>query len=338
MKNVINKTLNNFVILKDYFYDELYKLVDRNNNRLFSDVSLADSDYVLEERDDVVLLKSSNSNDKSYSYTVTKIGDLGFAPVPIIPVIRDAKVVEFDMFDSDLSKNNFINMFAFDNQNNIFNELNCNRIIVKDISYNNKKGDVFVVKRNGIIPIGSWLSNSIYANSEFMLFQIYEILSERYKDKDEAQAQQSSDKSDKLKLKILFRKFYNNVVNEYRVYFFTNKDNNIEIMRIAEVPNSLKENYNVIKISSEIFIDKIEQFAKQYFIENKNKMFENKYLSGTLDLMFIDDGNEQCFEVLETHLMSGVGFDGYKGLRTYDSFTLENLLLAFKQSSEFKNL
>lgn len=105
MKNVINKTLNNFVILKDYFYDELYKLVDRNNNRLFSDVSLADSDYVLEERDDVVLLKSSNSNDKSYSYTVTKIGDLGFAPVPIIPVIRDAKVVEFDMFDSDLSKN-----------------------------------------------------------------------------------------------------------------------------------------------------------------------------------------------------------------------------------------
>lgn len=329
MKNVINKTLNNFVILKDYFYDELYKLVDRNNNRLFSDVSLADSDYVLEERDDVVLLKSSNSNDKSYSYTVTKIGDLGFAPVPIIPVIRDAKVVEFDMFDSDLSKNNFINMFAFDNQNNIFNELNCNRIIVKDISYNNKKGDVFVVKRNNL---GNWLSNSIYANSELMLFQIYEILSERYK--DEAQAQQNYDESDKFKLKILFRKFYNDIVNEYRIYFFTNKDNNIEIMRIAEVPNSLKENYDVKKISSEIFIDKIEQFAKQYFVDNKNKMFKNKYLSGTLDLMFIDDGNKQCFEVLETHLMSGVGFDGYKSLRTYDSFTLENLLLSFEQSSE----
>ena len=333
MKNVINKTLNNFVILKDYFYDELYKLVDRNNNRLFSDVSLADSDYVLEERDDVVLLKSSNSNDKSYSYTVTKIGDLGFAPVPIIPVIRDAKVVEFDMFDSDLSKNNFINMFAFDNQNNIFNELNCNRIIVKDISYNNKKGDVFVVKRNNL---GNWLSNSIYANSELMLFQIYEILSERYK--DEAQAQQNYDESDKFKLKILFRKFYNDIVNEYRIYFFTNKDNNIEIMRIAEVPNSLKENYDVKKISSEIFIDKIEQFAKQYFVDNKNKMFKNKYLSGTLDLMFIDDGNKQCFEVLETHLMSGVGFDGYKSLRTYDSFTLENLLLSFEQSSELENL
>ena len=333
MKNVINKTLNNFVILKDYFYDELYKLVDRNNNRLFSDVSLADSDYVLEERDDVVLLKSSNSNDKSYSYTVTKIGDLGFAPVPIIPVIRDAKVVEFDMFDSDLSKNNFINMFAFDNQNNIFNELNCNRIIVKDISYNNKKGDVFVVKRNNLC---NWLSNSIYADLEFMLFQIYEILHERYK--DEAQSQQNYDESDKFKLKILFRKFYNDIVNEYRIYFFTNKDNNIEIMRIAEVPNSLKENYDVKKISSEIFIDKIEQFAKQYFVDNKNKMFKNKHLSGTLDLMFIDDGNKQCFEVLETHLMSGVGFDGYKSLRTYDSFTLENLLLAFKQSSEFKNL
>ena len=124
------------------------------------------------------------------------------------------------------------------------------------------------------------------------------------------------------------------MVYEYRVYFFTNKDNNIEIMRIAEVPNSLKENYDVKKISSEIFIDKIEQFAKQYFVDNKNKMFKNKYLSGTLDLMFIDDGNKQCFEVLETHLMSGVGFDGYKSLRTYDSFNLENLLLSFEQSSE----
>ena len=329
MKNVINKTLNNFVILKDYFYDELYKLVDRNNNRLFSDVSLADSDYVLEETDDVVLLKSSNSNDKSYSYTVTKIGDLGFAPVPIIPVIRDAKVVEFDMFDSDLSKNNFINMFAFDNQNNIFNELNCNRIIVKDISYNNKKGDVFVVRRNNLC---NWLSNSIYLDSEFMLFQIYEILHERYK--YEAQAQQNYDESDKFKLKILFRKFYNDIVNEYRIYFFTNKDNNIEIMIIAEVPNSLKENYDVKKISSEIFIDKIEQFAKQYFIKNKDRMFKNRYLSGTLDLMLVDDDNKQCFEVLETHLMSGVGFDKYKSLRTYDSFNLENLLLSFEQSSE----
>lgn len=333
MKNVTNKTLNNFMIQKDYFYDELYELVDSNNNRLFFDFSLAASGYVLEEKDDVVLLKSSNSNDNSYSYTVTKIGDLCFVPVPIIPVMMDAKVVEFDSFDGELSKNNFMKMFALDNQNNIFNKLNCNRIIVKDISLNNKKGDVFVVKRNNL---GNWLSNSIYANSEFMLFQIYEILRERYK--DEAHAHQSSDESDKLKLKILFRKFYNDVVHEYRVYFFTNKDNNIEIMRIAEVPNSLKENYDVTKIYSEILIDKIEQFARQYFIDNKNKMFKNKYLSGTLDLMFIDDGNKQCFEVLETHLMSGVGFDGYKSLRTYDSFTLENLLLAFKQSSEFKNL
>ena len=324
MKNVIDKTLNNFIIQRDYFYDELYKLADSNNNRLFSDISLADSGYVLEEKDDVVLLKSDNqSNNRS----LTKIGDLGFVPVPIIPVMKDAKVVEFDMFDSTLSENNFINMFAIDNQSNIFNELNCHRVIVKDISYNNKKGDVFVVKRNNLC---SWLSNSIYANSEFMLFHIYEILSERYK--DEAQAQQSSDESNKLKLKILFRKFYNDVVNEYRIYFFTNEDNNIEIMRIAEVPNSLKENYDVKKISSEIFIDKIEQFAKQYFVDNKNKMFKNKYLSGTLDLMFIDDGNKQCFEVLETHLMSGVGFDGYKSLRTYDSFNLENLLLAFEQS------
>ena len=330
MKNVIDKTLNNFIIQKDYFYDELYELVDSNNNRLFSDISLADSGYVLEEKDDVVLLKSdSQSNNRS----LTKIGDLGFVPVPIIPVMKDVKVVEFDMFDSTLSENNFINIFAIDNQSNIFNELNCHRVIVKDISYNNKKGDVFVVKRNNLC---NWLSNSIYADSEFMLFQIYEILCERYK--DEAQAQQSSDEYDKLKLKILFRKFYNNVINEYRIYFFTNKDNNIEIMRIVEVPNSLKENYDVKKISSEIFIDKIEQFAKQYFVDNKNKMFKNKYLSGTLDLMFIDDGNKQCFEVLETHLMSGVGFDGYKSLRTYDSFNLENLLLAFKQSSEFKNL
>jgi hypothetical protein len=327
MKNVTNKTLNNFMIQKDYFYDELYELVDSNNNRLFFDFSLAASGYVLEEKDDVVLLKSSNSNDNSYSYTVTKIGDLCFVPVPIIPVMRDAKVVEFDSFDGELSKNNFMKIFALDNQNNIFNKLNCNRIIVKDISLNNKKGDVFVVKRNNLC---NWLSNSIYADSEFMLFQIYEILHERYK--DEAQAQQNYDESDKFKLKILFRKFYNDIVNEYRIYFFTNKDNNIEIMRIAEVPNSLKENYDVKKISSEIFIDKIEQFAKQYFVDNKNKLFKNKYLSGTLDLMFIDNGNKQCFEVLETHLMSGVGFDGYKSLRTYDSFTLENLLLAFKQS------
>lgn len=327
MKNVIDKTLNNFIIQKDYFYDELYELVDSKNNRLFSDFSLADSgySYAMEEKDDVVLLKYNNLSDNSY--TVTKIGDLGFVPVPIIPVMRDAKVVEFDMFDSTLSKNNFINMFAIDNQSNIFNELNCHRVIVKDISYNNKKGDVFVVKRNNLC---NWLSNSIYADSEFMLFQIYEILHERYK--DEAQAQQNYDESDKFKLKILFRKFYNDIINEYRIYFFTNKDNNIEIMRIAEVPNSLKENYDVKKISSEIFIDKIEQFAKQYFVDNKNKMFKNKYLSGTLDLMFIDDGNKQCFEVLETHLMSGVGFDGYKSLRTYDSFTLENLLLSFKQS------
>ena len=327
MKNVIDKTLNNFIIQKDYFYDELYELVDSKNNRLFSDFSLADSgySYAMEEKDDVVLLKYNNLSDNSY--TVTKIGDLGFVPVPIIPVMRDAKVVEFDMFDSTLSKNNFINMFAIDNQSNIFNELNCHRVIVKDISYNNKKGDVFVVKRNNLC---NWLSNSIYADSEFMLFQIYEILHEKYK--DEAQAQQNYDESDKFKLKILFRKFYNDIINEYRIYFFTNKDNNIEIMRIAEVPNSLKENYDVKKISSEIFIDKIEQFAKQYFVDNKNKMFKNKYLSGTLDLMFIDDGNKQCFEVLETHLMSGVGFDGYKSLRTYDSFTLENLLLSFKQS------
>lgn len=324
--------MNNFIIQKDYFYDELYKLVDSNNNRLFSDFSLANRSYsyAIEEKDDVVLLKSDNPSDNS---NFTKIGDSGFVPVPIIPVIKDAKVVEFDMFDSTLSKNNFINMFAIDNQSNIFNELNCHRVIVKDISYNNKKGNVFVVKRNNLC---NWLSNSIYADSEFMLFQIYEILHERYK--DEAQAQQNYDESDKFKLKILFRKFYNDIVNEYRIYFFTNKDNNIEIMRIAEVPNSLKENYDVVKISSEIFIDKIEQFAKQYFIDNKNRMFKNKYLSGTLDLMFIDDGNKQCFEVLETHLMSGVGFDGYKSLRTYDSFTLENLLLAFKQSSEFKNL
>ena len=160
-----------------------------------------------------------------------------------------------------------------------------------------------------------------------MLFQIYEVLCERYR--DEAQAQQNFNN---LKTKLLFRKFYNDVVYEYRVYFFTNKDNNIEIMRIAEVPNSLKENYDVVKISSEIFIDKIEQFAKQYFIDNKNSMFKNKYLSGTLDLMFIDDGNKQCFEVIETHLMSGVGFDGYKSLRTYDSFNLENLFLSFEQS------
>lgn len=332
MKNVINKTFNNFIIKKDYFYDELDKLVDRNNNRLFSDISLDNSSYsyAIEEKDDVVLLKSySQSNNRS----LTKIGDLGFVPVPIIPVMKNAKVVEFDMFDSTLSKNNFINIFSIDNQSNIFNELNCHRVIVKDISYNNKKGDVFVVKRNNLC---NWLSNSIYADSEFMLFQIYEILSERYK--DEAQAQQSSDESNKLKLKILFRKFYNDVVNEYRIYFFTNEDNNIEIMRIAEVPNSLKENYDVKKISSEIFIDKIEQFAKQYFVDNKNKMFKNKYLSGTLDLMFIDDGNKQCFEVLETHLMSGVGFDGYKSLRTYDSFNLENILLAFEQSSELENL
>lgn len=318
--------MNNFIIQKNYFYDELYKLVDSNNNRLFSDFSLADSgySYAIEDKDDVVLLKSdSQSNNRS----LTNIGDLCFVPVPIIPVMKDAKVVEFDMFDSTLSKNNFINMFAIDNQSNIFNELNCHRVIVKDISYNNKKGDVFVVKRNNLC---NWLSNSIYADSEFMLFQIYEILHERYK--DEAQAQQNYDESDKFKLKILFRKFYNDIVNEYRIYFFTNKDNNIEIMRIAEVPNSLKENYDVKKISSEIFIDKIEQFAKQYFVDNKNKMFKNKYLSGTLDLMFIDDGNKQYFEVLETHLMSGVGFDGYKSLRTYDSFTLENLLLAFKQS------
>lgn len=242
MKNVIDKTLNNFIIQKDYFYDELYELVDSKNNRLFSDFSLADSgySYAMEEKDDVVLLKYNNLSDNSY--TVTKIGDLGFVPVPIIPVMRDAKVVEFDMFDSTLSKNNFINMFAIDNQSNIFNELNCHRVIVKDISYNNKKGDVFVVKRNNLC---NWLSNSIYADSEFMLFQIYEILHERYK--DEAQAQQNYDESDKFKLKILFRKFYNDIINEYRIYFFTNKDNNIEIMRIAEVPNSLKENYDVKK-------------------------------------------------------------------------------------------
>lgn len=319
--------MNNFIIQKDYFYDELYKLVDSNNNRLFSDVSLSDSGYAIKEKDDVVLLKSDNPSDNS---NFTKIGDLGFVPVPIIPVMKDAKVVEFDSFDSELSKNNFMKIFVLDNQNNIFNELNCNRIIVKDISYKNKKGDVFVVKRNNL---GNWLSNSIYVDSEFMLFQIYEVLCERYR--DEAQAQQNFNN---LKTKLLFRKFYNDVVYEYRVYFFTNKDNNIEIMRIAEVPNSLKENYDVVKISSEIFIDKIEQFAKQYFIDNKNRMFKNKYLSGTLDLMFIDDGNKQCFEVLETHLMSGVGFDGYKSLRTYDSFNLENLLLAFEQSSELENL
>lgn len=211
MKNVIDKTLNNFIIQRDYFYDELYKLADSNNNRLFFDISLADSGYVLEEKDDVVLLKSDNqSNNRS----LTKIGDLGFVPVPIIPVMKDAKVVEFDMFDSTLSENNFINMFAIDNQSNIFNELNCHRVIVKDISYNNKKGDVFVVKRNNLC---NWLSNSIYADSEFMLFQIYEILHERYK--DEVQAQQNYDESDKLKLKILFRKFYNDIVNEYRIYF-----------------------------------------------------------------------------------------------------------------------
>lgn len=315
--------MNNFIIQKDYFYDELYKLVDSNNNRLFSDVSLADRGYVIKEKDDVVLLKSDNPSDNS---NFTKIGDLGFVPVPIIPVMKDAKIVEFDSFDSELSKNNFMKIFVLDNQNNIFNELNCNRIIVKDISYKNKKGDVFVVKRNNL---GNWLSNSIYVDSEFMLFQIYEVLCERYR--DEAQAQQNFNN---LKTKLLFRKFYNDVVYEYRVYFFTNKDNNIEIMRIAEVLNSLKENYDVKKISSEIFIDKIEQFAKQYFVDNKNKMFKNKYLSGTLDLMFINDGNKQCFEVLETHLMSGVGFDGYKSLRTYDSFTLGNLLLAFEQSSE----
>ena len=312
--------MNNFIIQKDYFYDELYKLVDSNNNRLFSDVSLSDSSYAIKEKDDVVLLKSDNPSDNS---NFTKIGDLGFVPVPIIPVMKDAKVVEFDSFDSELSKNNFMKIFVLDNQNNIFNELNCNRIIVKDISYNNKKGDVFVVNRNNLC---NWLSNSIYADSEFMLFQIYEVLCERYR--DEAQAQQNFNN---LKTKLLFRKFYNDVFYEYRVYFFTNKDNNIEIMRIAEVPNSLKENYDVKKISSEIFIDKIEQFAKQYFVNNKNKMFKNKYLSGTLDLMFINDGNKQCFEVLETHLMSGVGFDGYKSLRTYDSFTLENLLLSFEQ-------
>ena len=60
MKNVINKTFNNFIIKKDYFYDELDKLVDRNNNRLFSDISLDNSSYsyAIEEKDDVVLLKS----------------------------------------------------------------------------------------------------------------------------------------------------------------------------------------------------------------------------------------------------------------------------------------
>ena len=314
--------MNNFIIQKDYFYDELYKLVDSNNNRLFSDVSLADRGYVIKEKDDVVLLKSDNPSDNS---NFTKIGDLGFVPVPIIPVMKDAKIVEFDSFDSELSKNNFMKIFVLDNQNNIFNELNCNRIIVKDISYKNKKGDVFVVKRNNL---GNWLSNSIYVDSEFMLFQIYEVLCERYR--DEAQAQQNFNN---LKTKLLLRKFYNDVVYEYRVYFFTNKDNNIEIMRIAEVPNSLKENYDVKKILADdrmcSFIDRIEQFAKQYFNDNKIKI-----RSGTLDLMLIDDGEQQYFEVLETHLMSGVGFNGYKSLRTYDSFTLGNLLLAFEQSSE----
>lgn len=78
--------MNNFIIQKDYFYDELYKLVDSNNNRLFSDVSLADRGYVLEEKDCVVLLKSNNSSDNSC--TLIKIGDLGFVPVPIIPVMK----------------------------------------------------------------------------------------------------------------------------------------------------------------------------------------------------------------------------------------------------------
>ena len=161
--------MNNFIIQKDYFYDELYKLVDSNNNRLFFDVSLSDSSYAIKEKDDVVLLKSDNPSDNS---NFTKIGDLGFVPVPIIPVMKDAKVVEFDSFDSELSKNNFMKIFVLDNQNNIFNELNCNRIIVKDISYNNKKGDVFVVKRNNL---GNWLSNSIYANSELMLLSLIHI-------------------------------------------------------------------------------------------------------------------------------------------------------------------
>ena len=78
--------MNNFIIQKDYFYDELYKLVDSNNNRLFSDVSLADRGYVIKEKDDVVLLKSNNSSDNSC--TLIKIGDLGFVPVPIIPVMK----------------------------------------------------------------------------------------------------------------------------------------------------------------------------------------------------------------------------------------------------------
>ena len=43
--------MNNFIIQKDYFYDELYKLVDSNNNRLFSDFSLVYNGYVLEEKD-----------------------------------------------------------------------------------------------------------------------------------------------------------------------------------------------------------------------------------------------------------------------------------------------
>lgn len=78
--------MNNFIIQKDYFYDELYKLVDSNNNRLFSDFSLVYNGYVLEEKDCVVLLKSDNPSDNSC--TLTKIGDLDFVPVPIIPVMK----------------------------------------------------------------------------------------------------------------------------------------------------------------------------------------------------------------------------------------------------------
>ena len=243
--------------------------------------------YFDEELNDFVFTKSFSISELPQENEIT-IGKMGFGKTPpIVPYLHDdSKLLVLDKIPTERDFLSFCNsQFP---------------VVIKDVSYMNKKGNVFLINKNK----ANWLSNPFY--DSMSLIAVYDVFcntwyQKRYENKN-------------FQVKLLRNIFIPNVSEEYRIYFYTNKENQKEILRISSSPIN-KSN----SVPLNILLSKSEELLK-----HDNQIA--KLPSGTIDYVF----NGEELVVIETHLMAAVGIASYDPM--YDNMNGDKLLDAFEQS------
>lgn len=243
--------------------------------------------YFDEELNDFVFTKSFSVSELPQENEIV-IGEMGFGKTPpIVPYLHDdSKLIVLDKIPTEKVFLSFCNsQFP---------------VVIKDVSYMNRKGNVFLINKNK----ANWLSNLFY--DSMSLIAVYDVFcntwyQKRYENKN-------------FQVKLLRNRFIPNVSEEYRVYFYTNKDNQKEILRIS---------YSLINKNNSVPLDVLVSKSEE-LLKHDNQIA--KLPSGTIDYVF----NGEELVVIETHLMAAVGIASYAPM--YDNMNGDKLLDAFEQS------